>query len=258
MMALPLLDKPSRIIITPPIESADYIEMTVSTAREFGNEIKTYMDGNNHIYEIITGAYKSPEQTETEGDWSNGAFWLCAGAMPGGDIRLRGLREDSKQGDRLIYDILSSAGADISRENGFIHVREGKRRLTEVDARAIPDLIPVLAAVAAVSEGTTVFKNASRLRLKESDRLKSTAETLSSIGANIKETSDGLIAEGVKSLKGGVSVDSFGDHRIAMTAAIASAACENPLVIENAQAVNKSYPRFWEDLRLLGKEVTVS
>jgi 3-phosphoshikimate 1-carboxyvinyltransferase len=258
MMALPLLDKPSRIIILPPVESADYIEMTISTAKEFGYNVNSLNNGNDFTeYEITSGIYKSPVHAETEGDWSNSAFWLCAGAMAGGDVKISGLRKGSKQGDRYIYDILSMIDADISRENELIHVREGRRRFSEIDARSIPDLIPILAAVASVGEGTVVFKNAARLRLKESDRLKATAETLSAIGANIKETDDGLIVEGVKSLKGGC-VDSFGDHRIAMMAAIASTACENPLVIENAQAVNKSYPRFWEDLRLMGKEVTVS
>jgi 3-phosphoshikimate 1-carboxyvinyltransferase len=257
MMALPLLDSPSKITVTPPIESADYIEMTSQTAKEFSCEISSRVNEKNETeYEIIPRALKSCGETETEGDWSNGAFWLCAGAMHGGDVQLRGLRKNSKQGDKFIFDILRDAGANIFYENEIIFSRENNRKFSEIDARAIPDLIPVLAAVASVGEGTTIFTNAARLRLKESDRLKATAETLSILGANIRETADGLIVKTVPSLRGGV-VDSFGDHRIAMMAAIASAACDAPVTINGAHAVNKSYPNFWNDLRTLGKTVEI-
>ncbi|MCL2049220.1 MAG: 3-phosphoshikimate 1-carboxyvinyltransferase [Defluviitaleaceae bacterium] len=254
LMALPLLNKPSTLTITPPFESADYVEMTLDTSKEFNCEIVPKIKGKNIEYAISPTPYKSPLRTQTEGDWSNGAFWLCAGAMNGGNIRLGGLRNDSKQGDRLILDILQKMGADIACNEQIIHVKENKRKCVEVDSRAIPDLIPVLAAVAATCEGTSVFKNASRLRLKESDRLTATAQTLAALGADIDETPDGLIVHGKATLRGG-EVDSFGDHRIAMMAAIASAACTEPVIVNGAQAVNKSYPRFWDDLRILGKRV---
>ncbi|MCL2374768.1 MAG: 3-phosphoshikimate 1-carboxyvinyltransferase, partial [Treponema sp.] len=135
-------------------------------------------------------------------------------------------------------------------------VKEARRRGTEIDVRAIPDLGPVLAAVASVGTETTFIKNASRLRLKESDRLYATAHTLTSLGADIKETEDSLVIIGRPRLKGGV-VDAFGDHRIAMMAAIASAACTEPVIITGAEAVNKSYPAFWKDLAALGKNVKV-
>jgi len=114
--------------------------------------------------------------------------------------------------------------------------------------------VPALSAVAAVANGRTVIKNASRLRIKESDRLRSVSETLSALGADIRETEDGLEINGRESLKGGV-VDSFGDHRIAMMAAVASASCTEPVTIKNAQAVSKSYPAFFEDFSSLGGRV---
>jgi len=250
LMALPLLNKPSRLSVTAPIESADYIELTLNTAEKFDCEIK--MKGTE--YEITPTAFKSPKTIEAEGDWSNSAFWLCAGAMQGGDIKMTGLNRSSTQGDREIYEILEKMGAKISCEGGEIHVQEDRRRIIEINGSAIPDLIPVLAAVASVGEGETVFKNAERLRIKESDRLMSTTKTLSALGADICETQDGLLVRGKKSLRGGI-IDAHGDHRIAMTAAIASAACTENVVITGAQAVNKSYPAFWSDLRSLGKTI---
>ncbi|MCL2388492.1 MAG: 3-phosphoshikimate 1-carboxyvinyltransferase [Defluviitaleaceae bacterium] len=251
LMALPLLEKSSRLTVHEPIESADYITMTLDAAEAFGYKPPI----NRNMYELRgVGSFTSPSRVETEGDWSNGAFWLCAGAMPHGDISLKGLRKNSSQGDRQIYDILDKMGVNISWQDETIRIKEAQRNSLQIDARAIPDLIPVLAAVAAVGNGTTIFQNASRLRIKESDRLMSTAKTLATLGADIKETPDGLIVTGVKSLKGG-TVDAHGDHRIAMMAAIASAACSEPVTITGAQAVNKSYPNFWRDLESLGKKV---
>lgn len=267
LMGLSLLKKPSRLTVSGTTESAGYIELTLETAEAFGkkpevsksyydNELNTCFDTRGNTVYIVGGEgdFKSPGYVETEGDWSNGAFWLCAGAMPRGNIRLTGLRKDSIQGDREIYLILSKMGAGISWENEGIRVKEDKRHSMEIDCTQIPDLVPVLAAVACVGSGLTTFQNASRLRIKESDRLTATAKTLSALGANICETSDKLMVEGVPILRGG-TVDAHGDHRIAMMAAIASAACTQLITVTGAQAVNKSYPNFWKDLALLGKKV---
>ena len=256
LMAMALTDEQCRLIVTEPIESAGYIEMTLNAAETFGQKIAVTKTSQGFEYDI-GGALKSPARAETEGDWSNGAFWLCAGAMPGGNIKLSGLLKDSSQGDREIFDILHRMGADIKYEATTISATEKLRRATEIDAGAIPDLIPVLAAVAAVSEGTTVVTNAARLRIKESDRLMAVAQTLSALGADITETADGLIISGKPTLTGGI-IDAHGDHRIAMTAAIASAACTAPVTINGAQAVNKSYPQFWNDLQLLGTTIEFS
>ena len=253
LMALPLLAGDSEIAVEGVVESMDYITMTTDTLGVFGQA--PGFDGG--VYRITSGRpFAGPGTVAAEGDWSNGAFWLCAGAMPGGDITQSGLRPDSAQGDREVCNILARMGADIHWGEDGLRVSENTRRGTEIDARAIPDLIPVLAAVAAVSEGTTVVRNAARLRLKESDRLASTAQVLNSLGARVTEDADGLRIEGVPKLRGGV-VDSWGDHRIAMMAAVASAACAEPVTITGAQAVNKSYPAFWDVLRQLGKAVQV-
>ena len=253
LLALPLLAGDSTLTVEGPRESEDYIAMTLEVLERFGQ--RPLITQNR--YEIQGGqTFQSPGAALAEGDWSNGAFWLAAGAMPGGEIQVRGLNRESRQGDREICAILARMGANIHWEGDVVTLSPGHLRGTEIDAAPIPDLIPVLAAVASVSEGDTVIKNAARLRLKESDRLRATAETLNALGARVREKSDGLEISGVPRLKGG-QVDAWGDHRIAMTAAVASTVTEGPVTITGAQAVRKSYPDFWALLETLGKEVRV-
>ena len=173
-----------------------------------------------------------------EGDWSNAAFWLAADAISPNTVTLTGMNSSSPQGDRAV--------------KGFIDdIRRGS---CVIDAKDTPDIVPILAVVASVSEGTTEIINAGRLRIKESDRLKATAEMLSILGADIEEKPEGLVIKGRPSLNGG-RVSSSNDHRMAMSAAIASIACRDKVIIDGAEAVNKSYPAFWEDFRALGGKV---
>ena len=251
LLALPLLDGDSTLTIEGRIESGDYITLTHEAVGVFGYH-PTMQEGHYNIKGNRT--FHSPGTTEVEGDWSNAAFWLCAGAMPGGAVQVAGLTADSRQGDRAVIDILTRMGAEITHAEEIYTVHEGTRRGREISAAAIPDLIPAIAAVAAVSTGTTMIKNAGRLRLKESDRLTKTARTLNTLGAKVTELPEGLCIEGVARLKGGV-VDAAGDHRIAMMAAVASLACDAPVTITGGNAVNKSYPQFWLELSALGKEI---
>jgi 3-phosphoshikimate 1-carboxyvinyltransferase len=158
---------------------------------------------------------------------------------------------NSRQGDSEIMNILEKMGAKVTRAADSVRVSENKRKAVEINAAAIPDLIPILALVAAVSEGQTVVKNAARLRIKESDRLASTAATLNALGANVVEKADSLQIQGVPQLKGG-TVDAWGDHRIAMMAAIAATATKEPVTITGAQAIRKSYPQFFDEMMMLG------
>jgi 3-phosphoshikimate 1-carboxyvinyltransferase len=252
---------------------------------KFNNDLfQTDNMEHNNEYSNNSSAFFAPQRLHekniynssfpVEGDWSNAAFWLCAGAIPradgsGGSIVVSGLDRQSVQGDREICNILEQMGACVSWKDDLLCVSNGvttkplceddsplERQCLEIDARAIPDLVPVLCAVAAVSAGETIVKNAERLRLKESDRLTATAQTLNALGADILEEPSGLRIQGVRRLTGGV-VDSWGDHRIAMMAAVASLACEGAVTITGAQAVRKSYPAFWEKFKTLGKEVMI-
>jgi len=253
LFALPLLDDDSELQLTGQAESFPYIELTLAMLEIFG--IKT--EFKNDIFFIPGGqTYRSPGKAQVEGDWSNAAFWLSAGAVGKGSVTCTGLDFKSRQGDRAILDILTRFGAriDVKENASAVTVSGGKLRGIEIDARDIPDLVPVLSVVAASAEGTTVIRNAGRLRTKESDRLAAVSDILRGLGADADETEDGLVIRGGKAFKAG-KVSSCGDHRIAMAAAIAATVCAGSVVIQGAQAVNKSYPGFFDDLRLLGGTV---
>jgi 3-phosphoshikimate 1-carboxyvinyltransferase len=218
--------------------------MTLEALKLFNVRIE---EAENRTFNVQGGqTYHSPATICAEGDWSNAAFWLSAGAVGKGSVTCTGLNINSCQGDRAITELLARFGAHVSCENDKVTVSPGELRGIDIDAGNTPDLVPVLAAVASVAQGETVIRNAGRLRIKESDRLHTVAVSLSSLGANITETEDSLIIQGQKNLKGG-ETESFGDHRIAMTAAVISAACPGHVVIKNAEAVNKSYPGFFDD-----------
>ena len=199
-----------------------------------------------------------------DGDWSNAAFWLTAGAIGNYPVCVTGLRNDSAQGDKAVLDILKRFGATVSVVKSISHTDNNLCDITvlpsdlhgiEIDASDIPDLVPILSLAAACATGTTKIYNAQRLKLKESDRIATVCALLGSLGADIQPTEDGLIIEGSHKqcnqpgkfrLKGGV-VNSHNDHRIAMTAAIAATVCSDKMVITDSDAVNKSYPLFWQD-----------
>ena len=231
LFALPLLSEESRVIMEGPIESAGYIHMTRQTQEAFSLRCSL----KDNVFTIPAGAkYISPAKAEVEGDWSNAAFWLTASAISSGKIEVCGLSEVSMQGDKAVVKIIE----DIKKGNA------------RVDAGDIPDLVPVLSVLAAVSPGVTEFVNAGRLRTKESDRLKAIKAMLTALGCKCEENESGLAVCGGR-LIGGV-VDSKNDHRIAMSAAIAAIACSEKVTILGAEAVEKSYPEFFEDYKKLG------
>lgn len=241
-----------RINIIGKTESSAYIDMTLDTLRLFGVDVLKQDFG----YEIPYACKLiSPGELEVEGDWSNAAFPLCMGAVSK-EVSVCGLRSDSHQGDKRIIEILRRFGADIEH-SGDIYTVSRKRKLygIDIDASEIPDLVPVLASVAATAEGQTRIFGAARLRLKESDRLCAVAALLTNLGVDVTETEDGLIIEGSKRLSGGV-IDSFGDHRIAMCAAVIALACDSDVTVTGAECVSKSYPDFWSDFESLGAKIS--
>lgn len=249
LFALSVVPGKSTLTLTGRIESAPYIDMTLDVLALFGASITRTDDGRRFEIEGRT-RLTSPGAAAVEGDWSNAAFWLCAGAL-GRGVTLTGLRADSRQGDRAVADILKAFGADVSPTEDAVTVRPGTLNGMTVDAAQIPDLVPVLAVVAAFAEGETRFLNAGRLRIKESDRLKTTRELLERLGADVDELPDGLVVRGRGTLAGG-ECDGANDHRIVMSAAVAGARTQHPVVIRGAQAVRKSYPGFFDDFARLG------
>jgi len=248
LFALPLLGEDSELHLSGQVESYPYIELTIAMLEVFGIQLE--FDGA--VFAISGNqVFRSPGELNVEGDWSNAAFWLGAGAIGTGIVTCTNLNLASRQGDRAFVDILKRFGARVEAGGSSVTVSGGQLRGIEIDARDIPDLAPIAAVNAAAAVGITVIRNAGRLRTKESDRLAATSAMLRSLGVDISETDDGLLIKGGAALKGG-AVSSYGDHRIAMAAAIAATVCAGPVVIQGAEAVNKSYPGFFDDLRLLG------
>ena len=214
LFALSLIEGKTTLEITGKQESKPYIDMTRSAMELFS-----------------APGYHSPGRIEVEGDWSNGAFFLAAKAL-GSDLTVTNLNPLSSQGDRIITQLLPAF-----------------EKHCHIDAADIPDLVPILAVVAAAKEGA-VFTNIRRLRLKESDRVMAVENLIQSLGGKTESTENELTVYGT-GLTGG-TVNSYNDHRIAMAAAIAATVCSRPVTISGAEAVDKSYPSFWNEYRKLG------
>lgn len=259
LLALSLLTDDSVLSIVGREESRPYIAMTLDALSTFCVKIKRFATNpaKGAAYRI-KGAqnHRSLARVSIEGDWSNAAFWLCAGAIGNGSVTCTGLNLGSTQGDMGIIRLLERFGANVTYEGDSVTVSPAKLRGIQIDAIDIPDLVPALSVVASVAEGETLINNAGRLRLKESDRLQSITETLYALGANITESRSNLIIKGGSSLQGG-TVSSFNDHRIVMMAALASVACNNPVKINDTEAVNKSYPGFFKDYEALGGKIKI-
>lgn len=242
LMALPILDGESRLTVTGVLQSASYVTLTENALKK--HEIK--FTKNNKTF-VINGnqRYCTRSHCAVEKDWSGAAFFVCMGALSEKGITLTGMDLNSEQGDRKVIEAVKQFGAVVTENNDGLTVRKGTLSSAELDASDIPDLIPALSIVAACAHGKTVVKNAERLRFKESDRLKTTAELINALGGKAIETADGLIIEGVENSSGGKITTA--DHRIAMASAVASLNSHGEIIIDGAQCVEKSYRDFWED-----------
>ncbi len=225
LLALSLLESESSLAITGRVESRPYIALTESVLRLFGSD-----PAHPGLH-----ALHSPGCITVEGDWSNGAFFLAANAL-GSSLNIQGLNLDSIQGDRAVADILPLMEAGCPG----------------ISAADIPDLVPILSVVAAAKHGA-VFTDIRRLRLKESDRVATVLEMITCLGGRAEADAETLTIHGT-GLSGG-TVDAHNDHRIAMAAAIAATVCAEPVTVLGAQAVEKSYPLFWDEYRRLGGSI---
>ncbi|MEA4965184.1 MAG: 3-phosphoshikimate 1-carboxyvinyltransferase [Oscillospiraceae bacterium] len=251
LFALPLLPGDSTLRITTPLQSKGYLQMTLDTLAQCGILLAETGEG----FRVPGGQRpRIPDGCRVEGDWSNAAFFLCAGAISG-PVAVTGLRPDSAQGDRAILELLRRFGAKVETAPNRVAVSPGPLHGIFIDAGEIPDLIPALAAVAAAADGETVVTNAGRLRLKESDRLAAIAALLRNLGGSVIERPDGLVIRGGAPLVGGTA-DSRGDHRIAMAAAVCSLLCQGSVTVTGAECVKKSDPDFWSDFLSLRQEAT--
>ena len=235
LFALPLLSGKSTIVSTTAVESRDYINMTLDALASAGVTAEELASPTT-AFSISPGTYRPLEQA-VEADWSQAAFWYAAAFLDNAVTPL-GLSPTSTQGDRVIASLY------------WTLARPGD---TEIDVSGCPDLLPPLAVMAAVRQGVTRFTGAARLRLKESDRLETTAALLTALGGRAETSQDSLTVSG-GALTGG-TVDGANDHRIVMAAAVAATACSGPVIIRGAEAVSKSYPSFWADYEALGGRI---
>lgn len=241
LFALSVLDGESEIILTSHLESKPYVDITVDCLNKFGACISEAPNG----YSVNGVKSLKPHSEEVEGDYSQAAFFYVANAL-GCDINIDGLNENSFQGDKRIVE--------ICRDVVYNNSDRSKLKTFDIDCSDIPDLVPILTVLASFCDGVSHITNAARLRIKESDRLSAISNALNSVGGKVKELDDGLEITGVENLNGG-EIDSCNDHRIAMAMAIASIKCKDKLIIKGAECVQKSYPNFFEDFKLLGGKI---
>ena len=238
LFALPLLDGKSEMIPTTELESLDYIRMTIQAQELAGLE----PPGRENSGFVVKGQSYRPMEVSVEADWSQAGFWYAARAL-GSDVEICGMSDASLQGDKRI--------AEFAR----LLSREGD---AEIDVSQCPDLVPPLAAMAAVRKGDCRITGAARLRIKESDRLATVTAALNALGAKVEEYPEELLIHGVDVLRGGAVINCCNDHRIAMMCAVAATRCRGgDTVLLGAECVRKSYPDFWQVYRELGGDMDV-
>ena len=251
LFTLPLLEENSIININPPFESASYIDLTMEVLKEFGININKVTPLR---FEIQGGQKYIAKDYKVEGDFSQLAFFAVLGAL-NNDLKCIGVKHNSKQGDKAIIDILKKSGVKIEEiEEGYL-IHKGKIKDCEIDLGDCPDLGPILNVLAMYGEGEFKIFNAGRLRLKESDRISAMEEELKKLGVEIKTTEDEIKILGKKNYLGNIEVFGHKDHRIVMSLAIAGTMLDKPIIIDGAGAVEKSYPKFFQDLESLNIKV---
>lgn len=248
LMALPILEGDSLITLTSPLVSSPYVDITLEVLKGYGIKIEKILNGFK-VYgnQIFRG------ELLAEGDWSNGAFMLVAGAI-NGEILVKNLNLESVQADREIYNVLKNANASMNLVDNGLYVEKSNLNAFLLDAEDCPDIVPIASVLASFCKGETEIKNISRLKIKESDRVVSTISMLNSFGIKAIEDNNRLIVYGGKAHFG--VIETFNDHRIAMSASVMASGINGVSKILGAECVNKSYPDFYKDLESLGAKIT--
>lgn len=256
LLALPLLPEDSTIVLTSPLESKGYVDLTVSMMNDFGLRTEKTETGWH-----VPGNQRSAVREYTvEGDWSQAAFFLCMAALSptGAPVVLEGLNPGSLQGDMACVELFRQFGLQLCWEGTSLKAWNPKAgepygglSAAVIDASQIPDMVPALSVCAALCRGETRIENAQRLRLKESDRLAAMEEALNALGGRVKATPDGLLIQGVPALTGG-NAEGKNDHRVVMALSAAALRCSREVSVTDPWSIRKSYPAFFDDYRKLG------
>ena len=245
LMVAPYALRDVHIEVTGPLSSKPYVDITRDVMSAFGVEIQS--QGYSSFF-VKAGQRYLPQQYRIEGDASNAAHFFSAAAVCGGRVKVKDLNPVSIQGDIGFLEILERMGCRVTRGSDWIEVLRGELHGIEIDMNEVPDLVPTLAVTAAFAQGKTVIRNIGHLRLKESDRIHALAVELSKMGIRVKEEEDGLEIEGGK--PHGAEVETYDDHRLAMSFAIAGLAVPG-VKIKGGRCVDKSFPGFWKALQEL-------
>lgn len=253
LFALPLLDGDSTIQIRPPFESKSYVELTLQTLELFG--VNASFTGPNTLFIPGNQAYRPCDST-VEGDFSQMAFFAVLGAVHG-TLECTGMRADSRQGDKVILDLVKRAGAHIETLPQGYRIFQSELSGTQIDLADCPDLGPILMVLAMYAKGETKIVNAGRLRYKESDRISAMETELRKFGVDIQTTQEEIVIRGKDSYCCTEEIDGHTDHRIVMSMAVAGICSGHPVTIRGAECIDKSYPGFFEDLEGLGIRVEV-
>jgi len=232
--------------------SRPYVDLTLSMIREF----EGHVEEADRVFTIPGAQRLARESYLVPGDFSSASFPLVAATVTGGDVTVRNLDSRSPQGDKAIIDHLRSFGAKVTLSPNSVRASGGRLMGTEIDVRQTPDLFPILAVLGSVAEGRTVLRGGETLRAKESDRIATTTTFLEQMGANIIATEDGCKIEGVDRLHG-ATVQTFGDHRILMAAAVAGLVSTTETKIDDNESFKVSYPGFLRDMHQLGCRLVV-
>ena len=244
LMAFACLKRKCTLKLLGDVVSKPYVDITVEILRKYGVSIEE----NNSVFTVDSEKSK-PVLDVVEGDWSNSAFFLVAGAI-NGDVAVNNLNLLSVQGDRKIVEVIRLAGGNVVFGENYVKVKKSSLKAFSFNAENVPDLVPICAVLASYCEGKSEICGVSRLRFKESDRIVSTISMLSNCGIKCEYTDDKLIIFGGKPTGG--KVDSYNDHRIVMSASVLALAADGKIIIDGAQAVEKSYPLFFSDFSRIG------
>ena len=255
LFAAPLMESESSIEVLPPYESRSYVDLTVAAMQQFGVKVTARARKNGSvIYRIAAPQRYSATDFAVEGDYSQAAFLAVLGCVIGG-ITVTGLNPDSQQGDKVILDILQRCGGKFKAVTGGYRFSRSLLRATEIDLADCPDLGPILFTLGCFCSGETVIRNAGRLRLKESDRIDAMQTELQKMGARILVDDNAVHILGAALHAPDAPLSGHNDHRVVMALAVAAAAAGLPALLLGAEAVNKSWPAFWQVLQGLGARV---
>lgn len=248
LFALPLLEADSKIHIEPPFESRSYVDLTIQMLKRF-QIIVEYEDA--YTLAIKGNQQYQPTDVLVEGDYSQLVFWASLGVL-NHSVETHGLDLHSLQGDKKTIDIFQSMNAGIKVLDDGYQFCPGTLNGTVIDLNDCPDLGPMLFALATQANGKTTFQNAGRLRIKESDRIEAMETELKKLGCSISSTFGTVTITGPVKLQGNVTLHGHNDHRIVMALSILATIADEPITIDDAQAISKSYPGFFKDLASCG------